>query len=73
MRTMTKRFYLGSKSVSEAIESSGHCVIVKTLPEVITEAKQAVEDGDDVRYIVEIIKIVRRQQTPVIVEDVRRK
>jgi hypothetical protein len=74
MRTMTKRFYIGSTSVTNGIESNGSHPIVNILSETIAEAKRRIANNDcDVLYIVEIVKIVRRKpvECPIIVEDVK--
>lgn len=63
-RTMTKRFYVGTASIG----SNG---FLKTLPEAIADAKAKLEAGDDERFIVEVVKVVRRQSSPIVVEDVR--
>ena len=69
---MTRRYYVGAESISKAMENTGRCPALKTLDEALTEAKSYVESGaDDVRYVVEVVKIVRRASQPVIVEDVR--
>lgn len=69
--TMTRRFYVGAESISKAVENTGRCPVLKTIGEAIDEAKASVESGkNEVRYIVEIVKIVRRASQPVIVEDV---
>jgi len=74
MRTMTKRFYIGSTSITSGIESNGSHPIVNILSATIEEAKRRIAYGDDeVLYIVEIVKVVRRKpvECPIIVEDVR--
>lgn len=70
---MTRRYYLGGQSIVAAVESSGTCPILRTLPEAIAQASLKINtQASDVEYIVEIVKIVRRKpvETPVIVEDV---
>ena len=70
--TMTRRYYVGAESISKAMENTGRCPVLKTLDEAITEARSYVESGaNDVRYIVEVVKIVRRASQPIIVENVR--
>ena len=70
--TMTRRYYVGAESISKAMENTGRCPVLKTLDEALTEAKEIVESGKDgVRYVVEVVKIVRRASQPVIVEDVK--
>lgn len=63
--TMTKRYYMGSESV---VDSD----FLGTLSEATEKAKAAVERGDEVRYVVEVVRIVRRANQPVIVEEVRK-
>lgn len=68
-RTMTKRFYVGSKSISE---SDGDSSFLTTLGEALENAREKVESGErNICYIVQIVKIVRRANQPIIVEDVR--
>ncbi len=74
LRTMTRRFYVASSRISDETETYGSCGYVTTLEEAINSAKASIESGsDEVRYVVEIIKIVRRKpvEVPIIVEDVR--
>lgn len=68
---MTRRFYLGSSRMSNGeAENRGW---LRTYNEAIAEAKRIVAEGnDDVRYVVEIVAIIRKKETPVIVEEVRR-
>lgn len=62
--TMTRRFYVGSRSV---IDNN----FLRTLGEAIEQAKTAVENGDECRYVVEVVRVVRRASTPVVIEEVR--
>lgn len=65
--TMTKRFYLGSKSISE---SNGKSSNLGTLDEALDHACSAVESGDRIRYVVEIVRIVKRTSNPIIIHPI---
>lgn len=70
-RTMTKRFYLGSKGIAVANEM-GDSTILTTLGEATEQAKEAIENGDDIRYVVEVVRVIRRARQPIVVEDIRK-
>lgn len=63
--TMTKRFYLGSASV---VNGNNLC----TLSEATEKGVSAIESGDEERYVVEVVRIIRRAQQPIIIQDVRK-
>lgn len=66
--TMTRRFYVGS----EGIVGSNY---LGTLSEATARARKLVEeDGDSVRYVVEVVRIVKSKPivSPIVIEDVRR-
>jgi len=69
--TMTRRFYVGSSRMSNGeAEQRGW---MKTYKEALSAATDLVSNGtDEVRYVVEVVAIVRRKEQPVIVEEVRR-
>lgn len=76
-RTMTRRFYIGNQSIANAIENTGGCPIAGTLAEITEKAKQKLLIHDSIKavYIVEIVKIVRKQTIPsplyeIVTEDV---
>lgn len=60
-----KRFYVGSVSTI----TNGDWTH-RTIEEAIEHAKRLVEDSDEEQYIVQVIRVVRRKSTPVIVEKV---
>lgn len=64
--TMTKRYYLGARSISEGDDNN-----LCTLGEAIAKAYSAVSNGDEIRYVVEIVRIVRRADRPIIIEETR--
>ena len=66
-RTMTKRFYKTSSAVN-------YPPLLMLLNEAIVEATNDLEDHPDKEaiYIVEVVRIVRRERTPIVVEEVRR-
>ena len=70
--TMTRRFYTGSKDMARTYlkngEPAGNMML---LGEAIEKASKEVENGEDIVFVVEVVKIVRRASQPVIVEDVR--
>ena len=70
-RTMTRRFYVGSTRMSNGeAEQRGW---MKTYGEALDSAKALVENGsDEIRYVVEVVAIIRRKENPVIVEEIRR-
>jgi len=46
---------------------------MKTYGEALDSAKALVENGsDEIRYVVEVVAIIRRKENPVIVEEIRR-
>lgn len=67
MITMTRRYYMGALSIRNGNPP------LKLVSEAIQEAKQFLAEHPNCneRYIVEVIKVVRRAEVPVIVEDVR--
>lgn len=72
-RTMTRRFYVGSTNVAHINERDGAHPILKLLPEAIAQGSDLVQSGqEEVVYIVEIIKVIRRVPQPtIIVEETR--
>lgn len=67
MVTMTRRFYMGSMSLRNGNPP------LKLVSEAIEEAKNFLRDHPDCneRFVVKVVKVVRRAEVPVIVEDVR--
>lgn len=66
---MTRRFYLGSSHISM---SDGHSDVLTTLQEALDKAKESVEEGNrEIAYVVEVVRIVRKANTPIIVEETR--
>lgn len=72
--TMTKRFYLGSQDMSENFARKGETPNnMGLLSEKIEEAQKILNEAParNCVFIVEVIKVVRRQPRPVIVESTR--
>lgn len=67
MITMTRRFYMGAASLREGNPP------LKLMSEAIQEAKDYLSNHPECeeRYIVQVVKVVRRASVPCIVEDVR--
>lgn len=68
-RTMTKRFYVGSARMVEG----GDCNhFMRLLPEAIEEGKKRlIASGADEIYIVEVVRVIRRETPPLVVEATR--
>ena len=69
--TMTRRYYMGSKSISN---SDGRSPALKLLTEAIDDASKAVEDGEvEIAYVVEVVRVVRRAKIliPISIEETR--
>jgi hypothetical protein len=66
-RTMTKRFYKTSSAVN-------YPPILKLLSEAIEDAKSELEakPSSEFIYIVEVVRVVRRERNPIIVEEIRK-
>ncbi len=64
-----KRFYIGKPDV---VEGRDDCHWAHdTLPEAIEQAKARAELTGQPQYIVKVIKVVRRKEQPIVVEDVK--
>lgn len=65
--TMTKRFYSSKSGIQ-------YPPILKTLGEAIKDASTRCENGEDIYYVVEVVRVVRRANPvpPIIVEEVRK-
>lgn len=66
-RTMTKRFYKTSSAIN-------YPPILKLLNEAILDATDELESHPDKNeiYIVEVVRIVRRERTPIVIEEIRK-
>jgi len=72
--TMTKRFYIGSQDMAESYHKNGEpSGNMGLLAEKIEEAKKVLEahPARNCVFIVEVIKVVRNQPRPVIIESTR--
>lgn len=58
------RFYVGSTNVRDGWAKH-------TLNEAIADAKALVESTGHEQYVVQVIRVVRKRPTPIIVETVR--
>lgn len=65
-KTIKKRFYVGSLSVFQ----SGNNHLKTTLSEAVDNAKRKLEETDEEQFVVQIVRVVRREQKPIIVEKV---
>lgn len=67
MITMTRRFYMAYKNIKQDGPP------LKLYSEAIDEAKQFLKENPncDERFIVEIVAVVKRESTPLIVEEIR--
>lgn len=65
-KNLKKRYYVGSLSVF----SSGNTHLKATVNEAIADAKRKVDETGDDQFVVQIIRVVRKQATPIIVEKV---
>lgn len=67
--TMTKRFYMGTSGITP-----NNTELLKTLAEATNQAREYLEDNPscEERYIVEVIRVVRRERTPIVIADVRK-
>lgn len=65
-KTIKKRFYVGSLSVFQ----NGNNHLKTTLSEAVDEAKRKLEETDEEQFVVQIVRVVRREQKPIIVEKV---
>lgn len=65
------KYYLGALHIARSVrDKSNNAHTMETLEEAIDAAKKRVLAGEDCVIIVEIIRIVRRQENPIIVEIV---
>lgn len=72
--TMTKRFYIGSQDMATHFASTGKTADnMGLLQEKLDEAAALMESHPtrECMFIVEVVKVVRRQPRPVIVESTR--
>jgi hypothetical protein len=71
MITMTKRFYMGTNHIGPKGKADG---FLKLLSEAIEDAKEYLESNPECeeRYIVEVVKVVRRERVPIVVESIRK-
>lgn len=76
-----RRFYVGSENIHNAlmiIRNSNRYMddsFVKSLDDAIEDAKSYLEENSscEARYIVEIVKIVKRETVPIVVKDFLKK
>lgn len=68
-RMMTRKYYVGSPSVLNVAEN-GTMGYLQTCSEAIAKARRLVADDGQDRPIVKIIRIVRKQTPPIIVEEI---
>ena len=69
---ITKKFYVGSRTMNPN-SSDGRRYqewAKKTLQEAIDHAKSLAEETEEDQIVVQIVRIVRKQKTPLIVEKV---
>lgn len=66
-RTMTKRFYKTSSAVN-------YPQLLGTYSEALSSATNDLNENEDKNevYIVEVVAVVRRERTPIVVEEIRR-
>jgi len=67
-----KKYYVGAKHIGQAIHDGRNSDCTRaTLDEAILEARNMIENGEvKCAIVVEIIRVVRRTQTPISVEVV---
>ena len=64
-----RRFYIGADHLAE---DPNHSHLKATMKEAIAHAEEKIEGGSDVEIVVEIVAIVRRKETPIEVEVIRK-
>lgn len=64
---ITKKFYVGSQSM---INGTRNDWAHTTLNGAIDHAKKIAEETEEDQIVVQIIRVVKRQKTPIIVEKV---
>ena len=64
---ITKKFYVGSRSM---IDGSRNGWAKKTLNEAIQHAKELCNETEEEQIVVQIVRIVRPQKRPIIVEKI---
>lgn len=71
-RTMTKRFYVASNKMTDG--TADRYGWMRILPDAINEAKTRLLNHSHLEcvYVVEVVRIVRRENPPIVVEEVRR-
>jgi hypothetical protein len=72
MNKKLNKFYLGAQHIANDIANGrNNSHTHPTLDAAIRDAKLRVEGGEEVVTIVKIVAIVKRKETPVVVEIVR--
>lgn len=69
--TMTKRFYVGSLSIAA---SDGRAPVLKTLHEAVANGIEEVQNGHDIVYVVEVVRVIRKKppvMPEVIIQETR--
>jgi len=68
---MLKKYYVGARHIGDAIGNgeNANCTH-QTLNAAIEEAKKKIREGADCVVVVEIIRVVRRDDPPITVEEV---
>jgi hypothetical protein len=67
-----KKYYVGAKHIGQAIHDGRNSDCTRaTLDDAILEAKNMIENGEvNCAIVVQIVRIVRRTQPPITVEEV---
>jgi hypothetical protein len=68
-KSKLKKFYVGKPEVVEGTNynSWGR----QTLPEAIEHAKKLVQESGKPAYIVKVIKVVRKKEQPLVIENLK--
>lgn len=63
---LKKKFYVGSRTMKDQENGWGHT----TLNGALEHAKQLAQEQEEDQIVVQIVRVVRRQKVPLIVEKV---
>ncbi len=73
MITMTKRYYIGSRDMAKRWDENNELINMGTLADITESAKECVEDGrDEILFVVEVVRVIRRAKSPVVIETIRK-
>lgn len=66
-----KKFYIGSrKTIENGISVNGDDWTHATLEKAIEHAKELVEESGETQYVVQVVRIIKRKDNPIVVEKV---